>query len=126
SIYALLDEPVVGEAAPALPAAALAEIERVCGEAQDTLHEVRAAGRDPHSIDELVYSARMMDYAARKALASQQIRAAFTAAGPGEGGLSQAITMWRALDSELVELAELFQRLWLARARRSEIDITLG
>jgi hexosaminidase len=127
SIYALLDEPLVGEAAPALPAATLEEMVRVCGEAQDALREVRAASRDPLSIDELVYSARMMSYAARKTLASQQIRAALAAAGgPGEDGLSQAIATWRALDSELVELAELFQTLWLARARRSEIDMTLG
>jgi hexosaminidase len=127
SIYALLDEPLVGEAAPALPAATLEEIVRVCGEAQDTLRALWAASRDPLSIDEMIYSARMMSYAARKALASQQIRAALAATdGPGGEQLSQAIVTWHALDGELVNLGELFEKLWMARAHRSEIDVTLA
>jgi len=127
SIYALLDEPLVGEAALALPPSTLNEIVRACAEAQSTWRALRTASRETLSIDEMIYSARMMSYAARKALASQRVRASLAAKeGPSEEVLTQAIATWRALDGELVDLAGLFESLWMARARRSEIDITLG
>ncbi|MBN1401867.1 MAG: family 20 glycosylhydrolase [Anaerolineae bacterium] len=130
SIYALLDEPLVGTMIAELPEATCVEIVRVGAEAQAALRRTLPVVRDRLSVEEMIYSVRMMAYAARKVLASQGIRRdlARLAQGGGSGAdmLRQAMETLRSLDAERVHLTELFEELWLRRARRSEIDITLS
>jgi len=131
SAYALLDEPLVGEAAEQIPRSTLDEVVEVCAHAEHTLRDSVSVSREPLSLEEMAFSARLMSYAARKVLASQRVRA--TLAGLSRGGdrdegerlLRQAVEEFRSLAAELTELAEAFRRLWLRRARHSEIDITL-
>ncbi len=130
SIYALLDEPLVGEAMSALPEGTLREVVRVCTEAEAKLRANIGFSRDPLSLEEMAFSARLMAYAARKVLASQRIRADLAALAEGQGEaravLSHAVETLRALDGELVVLIPIFRELWLRRARQSEMSITLG
>jgi hypothetical protein len=129
SIYALLDDPLVGEMALQIPAETLREIVAVCGGAEAILRECLPSSRDPLSIEEMAFSIQLMAYAARKVLASQEIVAQLErlAEGPmaAEQVLCDAICRLRDLDAELVQLAARFEQVWLLRARRSEIRITL-
>lgn len=130
SIFALLDEPLVGEMIEHVPPKTLEEIVRVCAESERALLGGICGSRDGASIEEMVYSARMMAYAARKLLASQKIRADLSALSQGRDEpaptLCRDIEMLRALEDDLVQLGEEFRRVWLWRARHAEIDITLG
>ncbi len=130
SIYALLDEPLVGETIEQLPRATLAEITRVCAEAQRTLRGSISSSRDPLSLEEMAFSASLLAYASRKVLASQQVRADVARLSRGQGDalllLRRAMETFLSMDAELGELAEGFRRMWLRRARHSEIGITLG
>jgi hypothetical protein len=127
SIYMLLEEPLAGELADQIPAETLGEMVAVCAEAEETLRLALPTSRDPLSLEEMIYSARMMAYAARKVQASHAIRAAL--ADPTRelsAAARQAREKLRALELELAPLQAEFVRLWRARARDSEIGITLG
>ena len=130
SIYMLLDEPLLAEASLQVPESTLAEIKRVCDHAERTFYAAVATSRDPLSLAEMAYSTRMMRHAARKALASQRVHADLAALAAGQGdaatSLRQSIETFRALETKLLELTEVFRDLWLQRARHSEISITLG
>lgn len=130
SVYMLLDEPLVGEATPEIPAETLREIERVAGEAEATLRTHLGAAEHPEDLEDMAFSARLMGYAARKTAACQALRADLAALGEGRGDaeavLSSGLSTLRALEHELVELTERFREVWLARARYSEIGISLG
>ncbi|MBC7236992.1 MAG: family 20 glycosylhydrolase [Chloroflexi bacterium] len=130
SIYALLDEPLVGPMAREIPAETLQSIREGCAEAEGLLRGAYAASRDPLSIEEMLYSLRMMDYAAHKVLATQRIRADLSALAAGAEGAQKKLTTaadtLKALEEELVPLTQLLREIWLRRARRSEIEITLG
>ena len=130
SIYALLDDPLVGEMQEQIPAETLREIVTVCEGADAILRACLPASRDPLSIEEMAYSIRMMAYAARKVLATQEIGAQIAQLAGGQDGdhgvISDAIQSLCDLDAELVQLRGLFEEIWLRRARRSEIEITLG
>ncbi|MHB0857987.1 MAG: beta-N-acetylhexosaminidase [Anaerolineae bacterium] len=128
SVYALLDEPLAGPEASLLPAETLNEIVRVCALAERSLRGAVSDGREPLSLLEMAYSARLMGYAASKALTSQKVTADLRALAEGQGDIAllrQAKEAYRALDAELVALREVFRDLWLQRARYAEIDITL-
>ncbi|MHB1295415.1 MAG: beta-N-acetylhexosaminidase [Anaerolineae bacterium] len=128
SIYALLDEPLVGAVASLLPAETLDEIVRVSALAERDLRGAVAASREPLSLLEMAYSARMMGYAARKALTSKRVATSLHALAQGQGDvalLREAKEAFHALDAELVELRDMFRDLWLQRARYAEIEITL-
>ena len=144
SIYALLDEPLVGVMIDTIPSMTLEEIIRVSIDAERTLRGAIFDSRDPLSLEEMITSARMMAYAARKTLASQRTRADLATLSQGEGAPSQgegapsqgkgapvavvrqAIETFRALDAELVQLTRVFRQDWLRRARHAEMSITLG
>ncbi|MBM3188511.1 MAG: beta-N-acetylhexosaminidase [Chloroflexi bacterium] len=130
SIHALLDEPLVGPVAAQMPAETLGEIVRVCEAAIHALHNALAESRDPESVEEIVYSARMMAYAARKVQTTQAVRADLEGLAKGQGDarrtLQRAWETLRALDLELAELTEAFRAVWLRRAQQSEMEITLG
>lgn len=130
SVYALWDEPLVGESVEALPAETLQEIVRTCQRAEGVLCDAMAAGRDSASLEEMAYSARLMAYAATKVLVCQQVRADLEAM-PEDGPaacevLRGAMRRLRALDGDLVPLVEEFRALWLRRARHAEMGITLS
>jgi hypothetical protein len=107
----------------------LEEIVDVCEEAQQTLRAVLSQSRSPLTIKEMILSADMMIYAAHKVRTSQAIRddLAILAEGAEEGEerLLEAISALRDLDAELVQLKQDFEAIWLRRARRAEISITL-
>ena len=130
SIYSLLDEPLVGDVSASIPVETLDEIDRVCTVAEAALRGALAACRDRLSVQEMIYSARMMSYAAHKARTTQRVRARIAALGRGEGEaaavLHESIDALRQLNTELQELTEVFEDLWMRRAKRSEIDITLA
>lgn len=129
SIYALLDEPLAGEMVEHIPAETLEEIVKVCRDVQQELHNALSQSRDPLTIKEMIHSADMMAYAADKVRTSQAIREDLGALARGaEGGkqrLREAISVLRDLDAELVQLKQDLETVWLRRARRAEISITL-
>ena len=130
SVYALWDEPLAGESVKVLPPETLREVVRTCERAEQALRGAMAASRDPESLEEMAFSARLMAYAATKVAVSQGVRAALKGiAGDGEAArqtLRGASRRIRALDADLVPLIEEFRALWLRRAHHSEMDITLG
>jgi hypothetical protein len=129
SIYALLDEPLVGSMIETLPATTLEEIVAVCEDVEATLRAAQPGSREELTIQEMVFSVRLMSYAARKVLASLGIRHGLEELEAGRGSksvLSGAITTLSELDGELLQLIGEFETLWIRRARRSEIAITLG
>jgi len=130
SVYALLDEPLVGSVMDAVPEATLREMVSTCREAQSALRSAVSSVRDPLTVEEMAFSARLMEYAARKVLASQSLRGALDSLAGGDGDgrdvLEGGVETLRALDAELVGLREQFRDLWHRRARHSEIDISLG
>jgi len=130
SIYGLLDEPLVGEMIDHIPAETLQEIVDVCRGAQHALRAALAGSRASLAIEEMIYSAEMMVYAARKLQASQAIKADLAALAQGEAKarerLRSGMAALRDLDGELVDLTQEFRKVWLRRARRGEMSITLG
>jgi len=128
SIYALLDEPLVGGTIEQLPRTTLEEIVDACARAESTLHSCYAGSRDGLSLEEMAYSAGLMSYAARKVLASQRVRADLRTPPEGKqlASLREAVAAFRELDSELVRWTQVFRGLWLRRARQAEMSITLG
>jgi hexosaminidase len=130
SVYMLLEEPLLGEATPQIPAETLREVERVSREAEATLRSALGAAEHPEDLEDLAFSARLMGYAARKAMACLALRDDVRALGAGQGEaeaiLSRGVETLRALETELAALTERFREVWLARARHSEIGISLG
>ncbi len=130
SVYALLDEPLVGEAATALPAETLRAVESGSRAAEASLRAQMAWVTHPEDIEDMAFSARLMAYAARKTLAMQGLRADIAALADGRGRaedvLPAGIATVRDLEAELVTLTERFREVWLARARQAEIGISLG
>ncbi|MFP3896413.1 MAG: family 20 glycosylhydrolase [Anaerolineales bacterium] len=129
SIYALLDEPLVGEMMEHIPSETLEEIVEVCRDTQQELRGALSQSNAPLTIEEMIYSADMMAYAAHKVQISQAIREDLAALaqeeGDGKERLRDAISALHDLDAELVQLKQDFESIWLRRARRAEISITL-
>jgi hypothetical protein len=78
-------------------------------------------------------AARLTAFAARKTRLGQAIRTTLAEiesppveARAGAAHLNGLILDLRALDREVEPLRREFEALWLARARRSEIDVALG
>jgi len=130
SIYALLDEPLVGDATSALPAETLHAVLEGSVAAESAFRSGMATAVHPEDLEDMAYSARLMAYAARKTLALQSVRADIATLSSGHGRpedvLPRDIATTRALAAELVALRERFREVWLARARHSEMDISLG
>ncbi|MGM0401258.1 MAG: family 20 glycosylhydrolase [Chloroflexota bacterium] len=129
SIYALLDEPLVGEMVEHIPAETLEEIVKVCRDTQQDLRSALSRSRVPLTIEEMIYSVDMMSYAVKKVRTSQAIREDLDALAQGaereEERLREAVSALRNLDAELVQLKQDFEAVWLRRARRAEMSITL-
>ncbi len=127
SIYMLLDEPLAGALTDEIPAETLGEILAGCAEAEEALRTALPLSQEPLSLEEMLYSARMLAYAARKAQVSKAIRAALANPAPELPAVTRrAREELRTLELELLSLQAEFVRLWRARARDSEIEISLG
>lgn len=127
SIYMLLEEPLAGDLADQIPPETLTEIIAVCASVEETMRAALASSGDRLSLEEMIYSARMMAYAARKVRATQMIRASLSDAARQQPDAARQAREWlRALETELAPLRAEFVRLWRARARDSEIAISLG
>jgi len=126
SVYGLLDEPLVGAVAQMLPSATLQAIEETCQRAQGVFRAQMSTSRDRLSLEEMVYSSRMMAYMARKVAASQWLAAQVGSKAINGEALSTGVDTLRMLDAQLVDLITDFWRLWMARVRRSEIGISLS
>jgi hexosaminidase len=136
TVLALFDEPLTGTTVvgdDALPAETLAELQTLAELALDRC-EIALPGHPRElTLLEMASAARLTDYAARKTALSQAIRADLSAfAAQPEPVAENAARLYeqylalRALDNELEDLRAEFEMLWMARARRSEIHVSLG
>ncbi|MHB1357124.1 MAG: beta-N-acetylhexosaminidase [Anaerolineae bacterium] len=129
SIFALLDEPLVGPTADQLPDNTLDEISAATHRIENTLRMASSTTTDPASVQELVYTTRLLAYMARKVTLSKQIRQSLAqlACEPDKALhiLDQADKTLASLATGLTELEIVFRSQWLLRARYSEIKITL-
>jgi hypothetical protein len=135
-VLALFDEPLTGESVAgdeALPAGTLAEMQALAGPAGSTCDSLAPGHPRQRTLREMASTARLTGYAARKTTLGQAIRADLRtmAAGPqpieeNAQRLYEHILALEALAVELEELRAEFEALWLARAHRSELHVTLG
>lgn len=129
SIFALLDEPLVGPATEQLPLSTIDEISAVTSRVENALRHTYSTTTDPFSVEDLIYTTRLLAYMAHKVRISQQIRQnlAQLASDPNLAlrTLGQADEALASLATELTELITVFRSQWLRRARYSEITITL-
>jgi len=129
TIYALLDEPLLGEMPQTIPPETLHAIQETCSDAERRLRRLLDQSRDALSLQEMIFSAQLIAYAARKVAVCGQVQEQLRAVAADESALpvlQEAITQLRRLEVDLIPLRERFQALWLRRARRSEIEISLG
>jgi hexosaminidase len=144
TVLALFDEPLTGTTVfgeDALPAETLAELQTLAELALDGCEIVLPDHPRELTLLEMASAAHLTDYAARKTALSQAIRAdlnAFAAQPersteltpkPVEENAARLYEHYlalRALDNELEDQRAEFETLWLARARRSEIHVSLG
>jgi hypothetical protein len=129
TVLALFDEPLVGVTVvgeDALPPETLDQMVRLGDEVAETCDGLAAGHLRELTLRELASAARLTAYAARKATLSQEIRRELNAPGPRAERIYEFTLALKRLDTELEELRDEFETLWLTRARRSEIDIALG
>jgi len=129
TVLALFDDPltgttVVGE--DALPAETLAEMRALAEDAAATLDAIAPGHPRQLTLCEMASAARLTAYAARKVALSQEIRQGLQDPDVDGARIYGYILALKALDVELEGLRAEFERLWLARARRSEIHVALG
>ncbi len=134
TVLALFDEPLTGQTIEELPADTVQQMEDLAREALTTFEAVAPGHAEELTLREMASVARLTVYAARKTALAQEIRQglrelAETRALPVEVGAEQIynyILTVRQLDRDLEPLRAEFETLWLARARRSEIYVSLG
>jgi hexosaminidase len=137
TILALFDEPLTGETVvegeARLAPATLEEMRDLADAAGLTLEALALDHPRELTLREMAFAARLTSYAARKTAAFQAIRAALRdiAAHPEPVAarsqrLAGHILTVKDLSAELEALRGEFELLWFARARRSEIHISLG
>jgi hypothetical protein len=136
TVLALFDEPLLGETVEgdeALPAATLQEMQALAEGAAGNCEALAAGHRRECTLREMASAARLTAFAARKTALGQAIRANVRQAALepelAEGvarRLHHQILDLRALEAELETLRREWESLWLARARRSEIQVALG
>jgi len=121
SIYALLDDPLAGEATTMLPAATLDKIAAVCAESEAVFRQHMPSSGAATDLAEMAYSAGLMHYAARKVRTSQTVRG-MLARPPADSrarseALARAIDSIRDLDAELVAFQDTFRSQWCGPSR---------
>jgi hypothetical protein len=126
TVLALFDEPLVGKTIESLPQETLREMLRLSQKALSTLESLPSGHSRERTLREMASVARLTAYAARKTALSQQIRQDLRASHLHVDDLRRHRLALHALDKELETLRAEFEALWMARARRSDIHITLG
>ena len=129
AVLALFDEPLVGrtlEGKYALPTETLTQMVALAKSALATLESAAPSHPQELTIREMASTAHLTTYAARKVLLSQEIRRGLADPKLTPEQCYGYKRSLQALDVELEDLRMEFERLWLARARRSEIHIALG
>lgn len=118
--YALFEDPLAGKVVRAGDPAALAEL-------QQAAVSVIAACASLADVDlrhDLQFAARQIDFAARKVLLGQRIRAVLGSMR-SEVDLDALIDELVATRDDLPPLVEEFETRWLRQSRRSQIGLTL-
>jgi hypothetical protein len=129
TVVALLDEPLKGDMIEALPHETVQEMEALAEEARATFEEVAFGHPQELTLREMAFVAKLTAYAARKVALSKEIRRGFRELPSDREAcvvrLARYAESINELDAELDPLIEEFEELWLLRARRSEIEISL-
>ncbi len=132
TVLALFDEPLTGETVEgdgALPMETLREMHGLAVRVEAVCDGVASGHRRELTLREMASAARLTDYAARKTLLGQLIRATLrqqSSSGDVLAEMDEQIKALGALAAELEKLREEWQVLWRARSRRSEIHVALG
>jgi len=132
TVLALFEDPLVGDMVggdEALPSATLREMHTLSARAAAVCDALAPGHRRELTLREMASAGRLTAYAAFKTLRGQLIRAILRQASGHRGlaaDLGQQIQALGELAAELEGLREEWERLWLARARRSEIHVALG
>ena len=136
TVLALFDEPLTGTTVAgegALPAETLAEMQALAESAAATCDVLAPDHPRALTLLEMASAARLTAYAGRKTALSQAVRADLNAfAAQPEPVAENAARLYehylaiRGLDSKLEDLRAELEALWMARARRSEIHVSLG
>ena len=132
TVLALFEDPVVGDMVDgdeALPSATLRAMHTLSARAAALCDAMAPGHRRELTLREMASAGRMTAYAALKTLQGQLTRAILRQASVERGlaaDLGKQIQALGELASELEGLREEWERLWLARARRSEIQVALG
>ncbi len=126
TVLALFDEPLVGETIEALPSETLRKMLALSQEASATLDNLAPGHPRERTLREIASAARLTAYAARKIMLAQQMRHDLRNPGLDAADLHRHRLVLQALDTELTSLRAEFEALWWARARRSELHISLG
>lgn len=126
TVLALFDEPLTGETIGALSPETLAEMRSLAGETAAAFDALAPGHPRELTLREMALVARLTGYAARKVSTSQEIRQGLCDSGLTEERIYGYIQALESLDVELEPLRAEFETLWLARARRSEIHVTLN
>ena len=136
TVLALFDDPLTGqtvEGDDALPPDTLSQMQSLAEYAAATCDALLPGHPRALTLREMASAARLTAYAARKTARSQAIRTSLRrlAADPGpaeDAGrqLYEHILALKGLAAELEELRAEWEALWLARAHRSEIHVSLG
>ncbi len=136
TVLALFDEPLVGETVDgddALPAETLREMEALAQSAADTCDALAPEHPRTLTLREMASAARLTAYAACKTALAQRIRADLRriAAQPEPVDetarwLKDHVEDLEELNLKLEGLRAEWVALWMARARRSEIEVVLG
>jgi hypothetical protein len=136
TVLALFDEPLTGATVvgdDALLPETLRDMYAFAEYAAAVFDEVERGHPRSLTLREMASAARLTAYAARKTRVSQAIRTTLRqiaqAQEPAQeqaARLDEHIRALAALDAELEALRAEFEALWLSRARRSEIHVSLG
>jgi hypothetical protein len=142
TVLALFDEPLTGETVTgedALSGETLSSLLSLSESALDILHPLLVDPQQARGkmLQEMISVAQLTAYAARKTQMGQQIRAGLhslkhhhqeTGDRIQEGArqISSYMQALKGLQVELEKHRAEFERLWMARSRRSEIHVALG
>lgn len=141
TVLALFDEPLVGKTVigsredqpgrpvEAIPLRSLAEMKAAGEYAAQIFESAAASSPDPQTLREMAFSARLIAYAADKVQLGQRLQARWPELCNDAVCLAELngyVARLVILKEQLAAFRVEFERLWLARARRSEIEVSLG
>jgi len=129
-IYALLEDPVLAEISLSFSQETLQQIKETCEQAETVFCQIPGDCQDRWALEEMAYSCRLFELMARKATFSKRLDATLSNMSSVPKTAYDALTALLeeldAIDVALASLVSLFEAQWMRRARRSEINISLG